>query len=125
MQLKGVIGNKGHVLPKSGDLHHVERGAKLNSLRRLTFDGDGHNDRWCTRKVDDRFGLEGEPRPKSYVDVLVGTPKVVSHVDGGRFGLEEQILRASTKSPSCGRSLRCRDDCATKNTSAVHERCIG
>ena len=41
----------------------------------MTFvDGD-YDDGWCTKKVDDGFGLEGESRPKSYVDVLVGTPQ--------------------------------------------------
>ena len=39
-------------------------------------DGD-HNDKWCTKKVNGWFGLEGEPRPKSYVDVLVGTPHML------------------------------------------------
>ena len=51
------------------------RGARLKSPRRVTFvDGD-YDDGWCTKKVDDGFGLEGESRPKSYVDVLVGTPQ--------------------------------------------------
>ena len=79
----------------------------------------------ATKRVDDGFGLDGEPRPKSYVDVLVGTPRVVSHVDGGRFGLEGEIVRASSKSPLCGGSSECRDDCATMNTSTAHKRCIG
>ena len=79
----------------------------------------------ATKRVDDGFGLDGEPRPKSYVDVLVGTPRVVSHVDRGRFGLKGEIVRAITKSPSCGGSSGCHDDGATKNTSTVHKRCIG
>ena len=54
-----------------------------------------------TKKVDDGFGLELELRPKSYVDVLIGTRRVVSHVDGGRFG--------------SGWSSRCRDEDAAKN----------
>lgn len=115
VHLKGVMGNIGHVLLKSRDLHHVERGARLKSPRRVTFDDGGHNERWCTKKIDDGFGLEEEPRPKSYVNVLVGTPRVVSHVDGGRFGLEGEIVRASTKSPSCGGSSGCRDEGTTKN----------
>ena len=90
VHLKGVMGNNGHVLLRSGGLHHVERGARPKS-RRVTFDDGGHNDRWCTKK-DDGFGLEGELRPKSYVDVLVGTPRVVSHVDGGDLGLRGRLL---------------------------------
>ena len=37
VHLKGVMGNNGHVLLKSEDLHHVERGARLKSPRRVTF----------------------------------------------------------------------------------------
>ena len=81
----------------------------------MTFDDGGHNDRLCTKKVDDGFGLEGKPRPKLYVDVLVGTPRVVSHADGGRFGLEGEIVRARTKSASCGGSSECRDEGVRKN----------
>ena len=50
---------------------------------------------------------------------------MVSHVDGGRFGLEGEIVIASTKLPLCGGSSRCHDDGATKNSSTVHMRCIG
>ena len=57
VHLKGVKGNNGHVLLRTGCVHHVERGARRKSLRRVTFDNGGHNDRWCTKKVDDRFGL--------------------------------------------------------------------
>ena len=44
VHLKGVIGNNGHVLLRSGGLHHVERDARHKS-RRVTFDDGGHNDR--------------------------------------------------------------------------------
>ena len=124
VNLKGVMRNISHVLLKSGNLRHVERDARLKSPR-VTFVSGGHNVKWCTKKVDDGFGLEGEPRPKSYVDVLVGTTRVVSHVDEGRFGLEGEFVRASTNAPSCGGSSGCRDNGVSKNTSTVHERCIG
>ncbi|CAO2827145.1 unnamed protein product [Amaranthus hypochondriacus] len=109
VHLKGVMGNNGHVLLRSGGLHYVERGENPNSLKRVTFDEGAHNDRWCTKRVDDGFGLEGEPRPKSYVDVLIGTPRVVSHVDGERFGLEGEIVGAITKFSSVGGSSGCID----------------
>ena len=35
MHLKGVLGNNGHVLLRSGDLHHVESATRFNSPRRV------------------------------------------------------------------------------------------
>ena len=58
----------------------------------MTFiDGDYH-DGWCTKKVDDGFDLKGEPRPKSYVEIVIGTPKKVSFDVDERFGLEGRLL---------------------------------
>ena len=108
------------------------RGTRLKSPRRVTFvDGD-HNDRWCTKKVVDGFGLEGEPRPKSYVEVMIGTPRKVAFDDRGKFGLEGKIVRAraqSTKyegvvSNTRGSSM-CHGDGAMKNVSVVHQRSLG
>lgn len=46
VHLKGVIGNNGHMLRRSRDLHHLESGARLESSRRVTFvDGDDFHDR--------------------------------------------------------------------------------
>ena len=45
---------------------------------------------------------------------------------GGQLSKNKfNVVRANSKSPSCGGSLGCRDDRATKNTSTMHERCIG
>lgn len=52
--LKGVTGDIGHVLLRSGDLHHVESGARLHSLR-VTFVDGYYHDGWCTTKVVDGF----------------------------------------------------------------------
>ena len=44
VHLKGVMGNNDHVLLRSGDLNHVESGARLKSQKKVTFvDGDYHN----------------------------------------------------------------------------------
>ena len=51
-------------------------------------------DRWCIKKVDDRFGLKGEPRFKAYVDVMIGTPRKVSFEDKGRLSLEGENVSA-------------------------------
>ena len=115
VQLKGVMGNNGHVLLRSDGLHHVERGAKPKLLRRVTFDDGAHNDKWCTKRVDGGFGLEGEPRPKSYVEVVIGTPRKVPFDDDVRFGLEGEIVRARPKSHFCEGSSECRGVGATKN----------
>ena len=98
VHLKGVMGNNGHVLLRSGGLHHVERDARPKS-RRVTFDDGGHNDRWCTKKVDDGFGLDGEPRPKSYVEVVIGTPRKVAYDDRGRLGLQGRLLEQVRNQP--------------------------
>lgn len=47
----------------------------------------GYHDEWCTKKVDDAFGLEGELRLKSYVDVVIGTLRKVILDDRGRLAL--------------------------------------
>ena len=52
------MGNNGHVLLKSGGLHHIKRSARPKS-RRVTFVDCDHNDRWCTKKVDDGLVLRG------------------------------------------------------------------
>ena len=53
---------------------------------------------------------------------------MVSHVDGGRLGLEGviwcEIVSASTKSPLCGGSSGCRDEGTTKNKCVAHKVCI-
>ena len=55
VHLKSVMGNIGHVLLRSGSLHHVERGKSPKS-QRVTFDDGDHHDGWCAKK-DDRFSL--------------------------------------------------------------------
>ena len=129
MHLKGVIGNNGHRLLRSGDLHHVESGARLKSPRRVKF--------------VDGFGLEVEPRSKSYVDAMIGTPSKVSFEVRGRFGLVGDILKASAKSTKCEdngliiqanaqgvvsntrRSSVFHGDDATKKVNVVDQGCIG
>ena len=118
VHLKDVKGNNGHVLLKSGGVHHVERGARRKSQRRVTFDDGGHNDRWCTKRVNDGFGLKGEPRPKSYVEVVIRTPRKVSFDDDERFGLEGEIFVPSTKSHDGQSKTRGEDDYLSKEAAA-------
>ena len=55
----------------------------------------------CTKKVDNGFDLKGEPRLKSYVDVVVGTPRKVALDDRDRFGLDGEIFGVTTKLSMC------------------------
>ena len=41
--------------------------------------------------------LSGEPRLKSYIDVLIRTPKGVAFGDRVKFGLKGEIVSASAK----------------------------
>ena len=106
VHLKGVMGNIGHELLRSEGLHHVERGASPKS-RRVTFDDGDHHDEWCTKK-DDGFGLEGEPRSKSYVDVLVtwlGHQEWFHMLMEGDLGLRGRLLEQAPNHP-CVEGLR-------------------
>ena len=56
------MGNHGHVLLRSGNLHQLKSGAKLKLSRRVIFVEGDYHDGWGTKKVDNWFGLKGEPR---------------------------------------------------------------
>ena len=64
------------------------------------MDGD-YREGCDTKKIVDGFGLEGELRLKSYVDVLIGTTKGVTFGDRGIFGLEGENISASIKLAMC------------------------
>ena len=62
--LKGVMSNNGYVLLMTRGLHHVERGARHMSTRRVTCVDCDYQDKRCTKKCEDEFSLEQKTRAR-------------------------------------------------------------
>lgn len=96
MHLRGVLGNNGHVMLRSGDLHHVESATRFNSLRRvisvLTTMLGG-----ALRPVIGLV-LRGSQDLDHMLMLWLEYLRKLSFVDRGRFGLEGEIVRERVKS---------------------------